>query len=229
MKKKVIIFGNGEIADLAHQYFVKDSDFEIAGFTVDSANCKDESFKNLPLIPFEELEKKFSSKNFLIHVAISYKKLNKLREQKFIECKKKGYNFASYLSSQSTILTEQKNLGENLFILEGQTIQAGVNISDNVMIWSNNHIGHNTSIGKHTYISSGVVISGYCKIGERCFIGVNSSITDFCTIGDDCFITMGSNISSNMKADSTSLNRSTEILDKNDRGAIAIKKKYFKL
>ena len=67
MKKKIIIFGNGEIADLAHQYFTKDSNFEVVGFTADSDIGKEDNFKNLPLVPFEELEKKFSHKNLTTH------------------------------------------------------------------------------------------------------------------------------------------------------------------
>lgn len=228
MKKKIIIFGNGEIAKLAHYYFRSDSVYEVVGFTVDKINCASNSFNNLPLIPFETVEEKFPVKEHLIHVAISYKKLNQLREQKFNEAKEKGYLFANYISSKSTVLTDKANLGNNLFILEGQTIQKDVIISDNVMIWSNNHIGHNTFIGKHCYISSGVIISGHCKIGERCFLGVNSTITDFCKIGDDCFITMGSNIGHDIKNKSTAVNRSTEILENGNRAAEVIKKKYFK-
>ena len=107
-------------------------------------------------------------------------------------------------------------------------IQKNVTISDNVMIWSNNHIGHGSLIGRHCYISSGVIISGHCKIGERCFFGVNSTIIDFCKIGNDCFITMGSNITQDLKDKSTTINRSTQILDHNDRMAKSIRKKYFK-
>ena len=66
MKKKIIIFGNGEIADLAHQYFTKDSNFEVVGFTADSDIGKEDNFKNLPLVPFEELEKKFSKINYVV-------------------------------------------------------------------------------------------------------------------------------------------------------------------
>lgn len=225
MKKKLLIFGDGEIADQAFFYFSKQSNYNICAFIVD--NPKQKNFKTLPLISLNEIENNFSNSEYLIHVALSYKNLNKNREEKFLYFKKKKYNFASFISDKSTILTDKKNLGKNLFILEEQSIQKGVKIADNVMIWSNNHIGHNSIISSHTYISSNVTISGHCEIGERCFFGVNSSVSDFVKIGNDCFITMGSMISSNLKNDCTTVNKSTLVYESDSKINRILKKKYF--
>mgnify|MGYP006076782993 CR=1 FL=1 len=226
MSKKLLIFGDGEIADLAFFYFSKKSIYDISAFIVD--NPKQEKFNNLPLISSKDFENDFSKDEYLIHVALSYRNLNKNRQDKFKFFEAKNYNFASFISDKSTILTEKKNLGRNLFILEEQSIQRNVNIGDNVMIWSKNHIGHNSIIGKHTYISSNVTISGNCEIGERCFFGVNSCVSDFCKIGDDCFITMGSIINSNLKNDSTTINKATTVYDSDSKVNRMLKKKYFK-
>ena len=226
MSKKLLIFGDGEIADLAFFYFSKESIYDISAFIVD--NPKQEKFNNLPLISSKDFENDFSKDEYLIHVALSYRNLNKNRQDKFKFFEAKNYNFASFISDKSTILTEKKNLGRNLFILEEQSIQRNVNIGDNVMIWSNNHIGHNSIIGEHTYISSNVTISGNCEIGERCFFGVNSCVSDFCKIGDDCFITMGSIINSNLKNDSTTINKATTVYDSDSKVNRMLKKKYFK-
>ena len=225
MSKKLLIFGDGEIADQAFFYFSKQSDYQVNAFIVD--NPTGEKFKNLPLIASKEFENNFSSNEYSIHIALSYRNLNKNRQEKFKYFEKKNYNFASFISEKSTVLTDKKNLGRNLFILEEQSIQTGVKIGDNVMIWSNNHIGHNSLIGSHTYISSNVTISGYCEIGERCFFGVNSCVSDFCKIEDDCFITMGSIVNSNLKKDSTTINKSTTIYDSDSKVNKILKKKYF--
>ena len=225
MKKKLLIFGDGEIADLAFFYFSKEGRYEISAFIVD--NPKQEKFKNLPLLSTDDLENNFSNQEYLIHVALSYRNLNKNRQEKFKYFEGKNYEFASFVSENSTILTEKKNLGRNLFILEEQSIQTGVKIGDNVMIWSNNHIGHNSLIGNHTYISSNVTISGHCEIGERCFFGVNSCLSDFCKIGNDCFITMGSIVNSNLKDDSTAVNKSTSYYDSDSKVNRILKNNYF--
>ena len=225
MKKKLLIFGDGEIAEQAFFYFSKQSEYQITAFITDNPN--DQKFKNLPLASSDDLEKDFLNTEYFIHVAISYRNLNKNREDKFKFFEKKNYNFASFISDKSTILTDKKNLGRNLFILEEQSIQTGVKIGDNVMIWSNNHIGHNSFISSHTYISSNVTISGHCEIGKRCFFGVNSCVSDFIKIGDDCFVTMGSVINSNLKNDSTTINRSTSIYESDSKINRILKKKYF--
>ncbi len=225
MKKKLLIFGDGEIADLAFFYFSAKSDYKICAFIVD--NPKQDKFKKLPLLSSEDFENDFSNEEYAIHIALSYRNLNKNREEKFLYFDKKKYDFASYISDRSTILTDKKNLGRNLFILEEQSIQTGVKIGDNVMIWSNNHIGHNSIISSHTYVSSNVTISGNCEIGKRCFFGVNSCVADFVKVGDDCFITMGSVINSNLKNDSTTVNKSTEIYNSESKINRLLKKKYF--
>lgn len=228
MKKKLIIFGNGEIADMAFYYFKNEDKYEIVAFCIDKKFIKEENFNNIPVIPFEDIEKKFSPRDYLFHLAISYQKLNQTREIKFKEIEKKNYDFVSYISKKSSI-SKKKKLGRNLFILENQTIQNNVEINDNVMIWSSNHIGHGTIIGSHSYVSSHVIISGHCTIGKRCFLGVNSAIADFCNIGDDCFIGMGSSISTNLKSGSTAVSKNTEIFLKDSRVGKFLKNKFFKL
>ena len=55
MKKPLVIFGTGDIAQLAHYYFSHDSDYEVVAFTVDAAYVKEPTFLNLPVVPFESV------------------------------------------------------------------------------------------------------------------------------------------------------------------------------
>ena len=228
MKRKLIIFGNKEIADLAYFYFQKDSNYEIVAFTVDDEFVQENTFKDLPLIPYSQISKTFPSEEHSMHIAISYQKLNKLRQEKYERAKSQGYKLASYISTKSVYWDDLKH-GDNCFILENQTIQPTVSIGNNVMIWSGNHIGHASTIANHTYIASHVVISGHTQIGERCFLGVNSTIKDFCNIGNDCFVGMGANITKNMDNGSIAIAESSKILDSEDKRSKILKKSYFKI
>lgn len=227
-KKKLVIFGAAEIASLAKYYFDHDSDYEVVAFTVDDSYCESDTFENLPLIPWSQVEKRFPSSDFNMHVALSYMKLNQLRQEKYEQAKTAGYNLASYICSKS-VTWPDLSIGDNCFILENQTIQPTCKIGNNVMMWSGNHIGHGTEIGDHTYLASHVVLSGHCKIGERCFIGVNATLRDFITVGDDCFITMDASINKDMQAGSVALGVSAEILNTDNKKANIIKKRYFKI
>jgi sugar O-acyltransferase (sialic acid O-acetyltransferase NeuD family) len=228
MSRPLVIFGAAEMAELAKFYFENDSEYRVAAFTVDDDFAKSESFQGLPLVPFSRITQLFPPAQYEMHVALSYARLNRLRQEKYEQAKAAGYTLASYVSTRS-VTWPDLTFGDNCFILENQTIQPGVSIGNNVMIWSGNHIGHGTQIDDHVYIASHVVISGHCKVGERSFLGVNSTLRDFCNVGKDCFVAMGANVVRHIEDGGVALSTSAEVYDANDRRAKALKKMYFKL
>ena len=124
--KKLIIFGNGEIADLASYYFKSEQDINTEAYIIDGKNLKEDKFNNIPVISLEEIKQNFSNELYDVHIAISYNKLNQNREKKFNEIKKMNYNFRSFVSKKSFISSKAKLIGRNLFILENQVIQNNV-------------------------------------------------------------------------------------------------------
>lgn len=190
MKKPLVIFGSGEIAQLAHYYFSTDSNYEVVAFTVDAAYITATEFCGLPVIPFDELATLYSPGTHEIFVALSYSRLNQLRKEKYIAAKALGYRVASYVSSHATVLNDGK-IGDNCFILEDNTIQPFVTIGNNVTLWSGNHIGHHSTIHDHCFIASHVVVSGGVDIGESCFVGVNATLRDHIRVGEKCVIGAG--------------------------------------
>jgi sugar O-acyltransferase (sialic acid O-acetyltransferase NeuD family) len=227
-KKPLIIFGTGEIGSLAKFYFNHDSNYKVVAYTADDQFIKSDKFENLPLIPFSKINLKYPPNKFSMHVALSYNKLNKIREKKYNDVKKLKYKLASYVCTKS-IYWDDLVIGDNCLILENQTIQPTVKIGNNVMIWSGNHIGHGSIIKDHVYISSHVVISGHCVIGKRTFMGVNSAVKDFINIGSDNFITMGSLVISNTNHGSVVLPGKGLVLGGDEVLAKKIINKYFNL
>ena len=190
MKKPLVIFGSGDIAQLAHFYFNTDSDYEVVAFTVDAAYMTNTTFCGLPVIAFEEITKQFAPGQNEFFIALSYSKLNAVRKEKYMAAKVLGYQLANYISSRATVLNDGR-IGENCFIFEDNTIQPFVTIGNNVTLWSGNHIGHHSIINDHCFISSHVVVSGGVEIGEQCFIGVNATLRDHIKIGEKCVIGAG--------------------------------------
>lgn len=190
MKKPLVIFGTGDIAQLAHYYFSIDSEYKVVAFTVDAAYRTETTFSNLPIIAFEEISKYYTPEQCEIFVALSYSKLNAVRKEKYLAAKALGYRIASFISSHATVLNDGR-IGENCFIFEDNTIQPFVTIGNNVTLWSGNHIGHHSVVRDHSFISSHVVVSGGVEIGEQCFIGVNATLRDHIKIGDRCVVGAG--------------------------------------
>lgn len=209
MHKKIVIFGAGDIAQLAHYYFSTDSEYEVIAFTVDTDYMKETEFCGLPVVSFQDVEQKYPPNEFSIFVALSYSKLNAIRKEKYLEAKKLGYEIVSYISSKATILNDGK-IGENCFILEDNTIQPFVTIGDNVVLWSGNHIGHHSIIKDHVFIASHVVISGGVEIDEQCFIGVNATLRDHLKIGARCVIGAGTTLLADAEPEGVYIGSATE-------------------
>ena len=185
--KKIIIFGVGEIAELANYYFENDTPYEIAAFTVDKPYISSATFCSKDVVAFEDLHNLFPPEDYDAFIAISYKKMNKLRTEKFEAFKKLGYTLVSYISPFAFV-AKNVSIGENCFILEDNTIQPFVSIGDNVTLWSGNHIGHHSHIRSNCFITSHVVVSGGVDVSENSFIGVNATLFNHIKIGKYTFI-----------------------------------------
>jgi sugar O-acyltransferase (sialic acid O-acetyltransferase NeuD family) len=187
---KVIIFGNSEIAEIAHFYLTHDSPHEVSGFTVDGSHLQSDTFHERPVVPFELLEQHYPPAEYKLFVPISYKKVNQIRASKYHAAKERGYSFISYISSKAAYYGTP--VGENCFIFEHNVIQPFTSIGDNCILWSGNHIGHHSVIKNHCFLASHIVVSGAVTIDEYTFIGVNATIRDNIKIGKSNVIGAGS-------------------------------------
>lgn len=187
--KKIVVFGTGLIAELAHFYFTNDTLHTVVAFTNGRDFISQNELFGLPVVPFEDVEKQFSPKDYSLFIALGYKERNKIREKRYLEAKQKGYQLETYISSKATYYGTP--VGENCFIFENNVIQPFVTIGNNVTLWSGNHIGHHSTIMDNCFISSHVVVSGVCTIKKNCFFGVNSTIRDNATIGSHTIIGAG--------------------------------------
>ncbi len=213
-KKKLIIFGLEDFAQIAYEYFTHDSEYEVVAFTVNQSYLKTNKLMNLPVVSFEQVEQKYPPEEYYFYAAITYGKLNEIRQNISGQAKNKGYKLASYISSKAFVWKNVK-LGEHVFIFENNVIQPFSEIGDNVILWSGNHIGHHSKIENNCFISSHVVVSGWCFIGNNCFIGVNSSIANGVKIGTECWIGHASIISEDIHDNSLVKSTKSEVKNLN--------------
>jgi len=190
---KLVLFGAGDIARLAHHYFSTDSEHEVVAFTVDAEYKKADEFLGLPLVAAEDVSRLYPPHGFRMFVALSYARMNRIRAEKYALAKRLGYQLVTYVSSRCSYLAQHPP-GDNCFILEDNTIQPFVTIGSNVTLWSGNHIGHDSTIGDHCFISSHVVVSGHVVVGASCFIGVNATLRNSIVIGERTLIGAGAAI-----------------------------------
>jgi sugar O-acyltransferase (sialic acid O-acetyltransferase NeuD family) len=195
---RLVIFGAGDIAKLAHFYFTRDSDHSVEAFTVDAAFKQADEFCGLPVCAAEDLVARYPPSTHAMFVALSYARMNRVRREKYLRMREAGYTLVSYVSSRCTYLTDQAP-GDNCFILEDNTIQPFVTIGRNVTLWSGNHIGHDSIIEDHCFISSHVVVSGHVRIGEGSFLGVNATLRNAISLAPGTLVGAGAVITKDTK------------------------------
>ena len=188
---KAVVFGTGDIAQIAAYYFERDSIADVVAFTVDRAFMPNPAeFEDRPVVAFEDLATSHPPTEFALFIALSYTSMNRLREAKYVAADALGYRLLSYVSPQCTYRS-QFPPGKNCFIFEDNTVQPFVRIGNNVTLWSGNHIGHHSSIADHVFISSHVVISGHCSVGSHSFLGVNSTVAHGVNVADGTLLGAG--------------------------------------
>ena len=189
--KRIVLFGDRQVADLAHFFLTHDSDHEVVAFTVDGAHISAATMSGLPIVPFEEVQTRYPPGDFGMFIAIGSARMNKLRESKYNAAKDLGYELITYVSSKASSWPEA-DIGDNCFILENTVIQPFVTIGNNVVIWSGCHIGHDTVVGAHCFLSPQVVVSSNVMIEPNCLFGVNATIRDGITVARECLVGAGS-------------------------------------
>jgi sugar O-acyltransferase (sialic acid O-acetyltransferase NeuD family) len=210
--KKVIIFGTGGFAKIIYLYLQKDPSFNIIAFTANEQTIKEKTLYDLPIIPFETIEEKYSPNEHEMFIALGYTDMNRKRAKFFKEAKDKGYKLISYVHP-STIVNDEFQIGENCFIFENNVIQPFVKLEDNIIIWTGNVISHHTTIMSHCFIVSHVAIAGNTVIEPYCFIGINATIRNSIRIAKDCIIGAGTVILKNTNEKEVYTSKSTVKLD----------------
>lgn len=188
---KLVIFGTGDFAQLAAYYFTADLGYEVAAFTVDADHVGSGRFEGKPVVDFSVVDKHYSPRDHAMFVAIGYKNVNAVREEKVRQAREKGYSLATYVSPRAVVYPNVKIGSSNCFVMEGNTLQPFAEIGDNVILWSGNHIGHHTVIKDHCFVTSHVVIGGRTTVGTGSFLGINCTVRDHVTVGERTVVGAG--------------------------------------
>lgn len=193
-KKRVVVFGTGTLAELAHVYLTADSDYEVAAFTVDAAHRGEPSFLGLDVVAFEEVAAACPPSTFAMFVAVGYRLVNRARAEIYGRCRALGYDLVTYVSSRA-IHTGPLDVGENCFVMEGVLVQPRVRIGDDVILWSGSSVQHHSVIGDHCFVGPDAAIAGEVTIEPFCFVGVNATIRNGVTVGTGSVIGAGAVVS----------------------------------
>lgn len=186
----VVIYGNGQVAELAMARFVSDSPYRVVGFTVDRAFVRQPQLHGLPVVPFDEAEQRFAPDRVRMFVAVGPTQCNRIRADRFEQARRRGYRFASYVSSRAYV-ADGAVLGENAAIGEGVIVHPFVRLGDNVHIGTASVISHHCVLADHCFLAVGCLLAGNVKVGARSFLGARATVRDHVTIGEASVVGTG--------------------------------------
>lgn len=188
--RPLVIFGIGQVAELADYYFSLDHHRPAAAFCVDDEFVESAQYLGRPVVARSEILRAYPPATSDVFVAIAYGEMNRLRERVCRGLEEDSYNLVSYISPRATVF-QGVTWGPNAFILEGNTVQPFARIGRGVTLWSGNHVGHHSSIGDFSFITSHVVIGGGAALGKGVFIGMNATVRDHVSLGDHVLVGAG--------------------------------------
>ena len=148
MKRKCVIFGTTDFGKMLRYYFEKYADVQIVAYTVDKAYLKSDTYDGLPAVAYEEVEKAYPPTEYTMVIALGYKKMNQIRQQKFEDAKRK----------------------------EHVTLAYGTKIGNSNIIWNGSQISHESQVGDYNFFSVDSVIAGKTVVKNNCFLGINSTV-----------------------------------------------------
>ena len=195
--KKIVIFGNGDLAKLLLWYINKDTNREVVAFCVNQEFLREDVFCNLPVVPFENLVDNYSITEFEILVAIGNSGMNDIRKKVFLQCKNMGYDIASYIHSSCSMNTNE--IEEGNIILENSLIYPFSKIGKGNLLWDHVLISHDCVVGDFNTFSSYADLCGYVKIGNNGYFGKHCILQDFITIADYTLVGAGAYVKNSTK------------------------------
>jgi sugar O-acyltransferase (sialic acid O-acetyltransferase NeuD family) len=196
---KVIIFGNGQGASVNYMDLKRDTQDEITAFTVDRKYIQTNTLFGLPVVAFEDVESIYPPGEYKMSIFVSYRRLNRVRAEKYDQAKNKGYELINCIAPNARTYSDLI-IGDNCFIGDYAFIGPFTTIGTDVVVGPGALIGHNCVIKDHCFIGPHAAILGFTTIEPYCLIGANSTIRDGgIVISRECIIAAGTVINQNTR------------------------------
>lgn len=188
--RKVVLFGNGQMASVAHTTLTHDSPYEVVAFTADDAHITDRTHDGLPVVPFECVQRFYPPDEFGMHISISFRRVNQLRAEKYEAAKAKGYHLVNYVSSRA-VTWPGLVIGDNCWVMDHAVLQPHVTVGSDVYIGPASHVGHHSVVGDHCFLAGHVAVAGFTRIEPYCFLGMGSIVRDGLTVARESVVGAG--------------------------------------
>lgn len=199
MALPVVIFGNGQVAELALARLRELGAHAVVGFVVDRPFVGQGLLHGLPVRPFDELGTHWPPEGHLMFVAVGPARVNRLRAERCAQVQALGYRLISVISPSARISPDAV-IGANCTIGDGCIVLPYSCIGDDVHIGTASVIGHHARIGNHAFLAMRVTLAGSVTVEPHAVLGVGVTVRDRITVGESACVGAGVVLSADAKA-----------------------------
>jgi hypothetical protein len=121
-RQPIVVFGAGQIAEVACWCFEHDSEFDVAAFTVDREYLGAGEVLGRPVVAFEDLAERYPPSTHAMFVAMAFGRVNQSRTDTVARVQAAGYRCVNYVSSKALVSGELVP-DSNTFVMELNNLQ----------------------------------------------------------------------------------------------------------
>ncbi len=198
--KKVIVFGNNNIAQMLYEDAKKRSpDFEICAFTVDEKYLDAEEFCGLPLVGFQDAVKRYPPSEYAMISAVDAFRHMEDKIKVYERIKAEGYRVENYISPLADV-ADSVTMGENNIVMAFAHLGVNGKMGNANMVRQSVYIGHDFNIGNGNTFSPGCTLGGFCEIEDYCYIALGATVLHKIKIERNALAGAGAVVTKNIPA-----------------------------
>ncbi|MDG4598039.1 MAG: NeuD/PglB/VioB family sugar acetyltransferase [Candidatus Contendobacter sp.] len=209
---RVVLFGIGSTAQVMHYHLSRESWHCVEAFTVDAKYLRADRLAGLPVVPFEDIARRYPPDDYEMMIAVGYAEVNRLRARRCAEARALGYRLISYVSPTATLWAGLE-LGGNCKVGAGSLLQPFSRIGDDVFIGSGCIVSHHTVIEDHCFLGSGVMLGGGVIVESHAFLGTGVTVRNKARIGAHGVVGAGAVVLEDTRPHGVYVARGAEALD----------------
>jgi len=183
--KKVVIFGTTMFSSQL-RVILEQEGRDVLGYTVDNIYKDSDFFDNRPLFPFEELETYVNIDDVEVALTIGYNRMNDVRKDKYLECKRRGVSVMTFISKDAQVYTNE--IGEGSIIMPGTYIGPCSKLGVCCVIWPGSVLAHHNLLDDYNWVASCCCYGGGASSGKNCFLGIGCTVRNNLYLAEYTFI-----------------------------------------
>jgi carbonic anhydrase/acetyltransferase-like protein (isoleucine patch superfamily) len=193
--KGVVVFGNGGHARTVFGYLFDDP--QLLGFVVDDAHVASEpTIGPFAVTALSQMRDSFPPARCAVLVALAFRDLNGLRQQKSEALSALGYELVGFVD-RSVRLPYRCRIQRNAILLGQVEVHEGCSVGQGAFVSSGAVLGHDAVLEDYAWIGSGAVLAGGVTVGASSVLGMNASVRQNAVLGHHTLVTPNAFVNKN--------------------------------